>query len=106
MRIYVSGRQTGKTTDLLFWLKSTPEGVLIVHSTAEKYRLQKENPELKGRIHTAFDAAEGFLRGRRNIIIGIDNLDLILPALFGAPIGPVMMTREDDNDLSDLGNEW
>ena len=42
-------------------------------------------------------AADGRLRGRsRDLIIGIDNLDLVLPYLFGGPIGPVTATDVEE----------
>lgn len=96
MKIYQSSRRQGKTTYMLGWLRVHPTGVLVVHSYAEKHRLSKENPELEDRIITVDAMRYGKLRGRRDLIIGIDNLDLILPYLFGGPIGPVTMTEEEE----------
>ena len=99
MKIYVGGRRTGKTTHMLTWLRYTPGAVMIVHSASEAARLEHENPDLAGKIFSPHMAADGRLRGMRDITIGIDNLDLILPYLFGGRIGPVTVTEEEDEDL-------
>jgi hypothetical protein len=84
---------------MIQWLRWERDGILIVHSISEVYRLEKEFPDLKGRIYPPHSVSDGRLRGRRNLIVGIDNLDLILPALFGAEVGPVTVTEEVDEDL-------
>lgn len=93
MMVWPSRRQSGKTTYMLGWLRTHPTGVLIVHSTHEAWRLERKNPDLTGRFFTPGMAADGALRGRKDLIIGIDNLDLVLPYLFGGPIGPVTLTE-------------
>lgn len=96
MEIYQVGRGKGKTNSLLRWLKATPNGMLLVHSEAEKKRLLDENEWLSTfQIISPGRLLDGGLRGHRQTILAIDNLDLILPTLLGATIGPVTMTPEE-----------
>lgn len=60
-----SPRQVGKTTALLKLLKENPKAWLIVASEIEKDRLERLEPELKGRIVNV-NFADRHLRGRRD----------------------------------------
>jgi hypothetical protein len=94
MRVYQSGRRTGKTTFLLSWLERESNRILIVHSAQERDRLLKEYPHIgANQIVTANHVIEGKIRGRHPLPeLAIDNLDLILPFIFGGSIGPITMT--------------
>lgn len=96
MRIYNMPRQSGKTTLLINWLTLDENHILIVHSTEEASRLRRDYEEVADQIVTVTFVVGGGLRGRRNIVVAIDNLDLILPALLGWPnrIGPITYTGE------------
>lgn len=93
MKFYIQPRQTGKTFMLMDWLHNTLNGVVVVHSFQERDRLARDYPFLADRIYSIDSVIDGRLRGRRNLVVGIDNLDLILPYLIGAPIGPVTATE-------------
>ena len=94
MRVYQSGRQTGKTTMLISWLERETNRILIVHSAQERDRLLTDYPHISAnQIVTAHHALEGKIRGRHPYPeLAIDNLDLILPFIFGGSIGPITMT--------------
>lgn len=105
MRIYEMGRQTGKTRKLVDWLRFNPHGVLIVHSAEERQRILRQygygltyskerKAEDDSRVITVQGVLDGRLRGRHPLIVAVDNLDLILPYLLGAEVGPVTMTPE------------
>lgn len=93
MRIYIAGRQTGKTTNLIAWIGEDPNRVLIVHSMFEAYRLHRDYPDLEDQI-IPISLVEKSLRGKRDVEVAIDNLDLILPQLIMARIGPVTYTGD------------
>lgn len=97
MRVYQSGRGTGKTTFLLSWLERESNRILIVHSAQERDRLLKlieNHPRISvDQIVTANHVLEGRIRGKYpRPELAIDNLDLILPFIFGGSIGPITMT--------------
>lgn len=104
MRIYEMNRNGGKTNMLVEWLKYNPHGVLIVHSVQERQRILKQYGGLtfredriqedEKRVVTIQSVLEGKLRGRHPLIVAVDNLDLILPYILGAQVGPVTMTSE------------
>lgn len=96
----------GKTTRLLRWLFAEPRDefrVLVFHDkpTAELYS-QSAPPEWRDRftpvsdLHTrCFGLSEARATGRRRVVLGIDNLDLMLRQLFGYPVGVVTMTKPE-----------
>lgn len=94
MRVYQTGRNTGKTTMLVSWLERETNRILIVHSAQERDRLLKDYPHISAnQIVTAQQVLNGGIRGRYpRPELGIDNLDLILPYIFGGSIGPITMT--------------
>lgn len=97
MRVYQTRRNTGKTTMLVSWLSRESNRILIVHSAQERDRLLKKYPHISGhRIVTAQHALDGRIRGLYpHPELAIDNLDLILPYIFGGSIGPITMTGEE-----------
>lgn len=78
MQIYQSGRQTGKTTMLINWLRVNPDGVLVVHSAGERDSVLKQygGHTLRGdrimkseqRVFTIQGVLDGRLRGRHPIV--------------------------------------
>lgn len=96
MKIYEAGRQTGKTTQLVNWLRTNPDGVLIVHTAIERDRVIKEFTFLNlnpNRVVTLNHVLSGRIRGKYpRPIFAVDNLDLILPMILGGTVGPVTMT--------------
>lgn len=96
MKIIEGGRGTGRTTQLVLWVRRFPNRVLVVHSETERDRILKDYFNTnKDQVITIQAVLDGRLRGRNpRPILGVDNLDLILPYVLGNAVGPVMMTRE------------
>jgi hypothetical protein len=99
----VGGRKIGKTTRMMQWLEEAPEGevrIMVVHSAHEAQRLA-ELAESKGyknvtTSHFVSYHSLSWLRGLHgNIRLGVDNIDLMLHYLFGAPVDRVSATGVD-----------
>lgn len=108
-RIIVTGRQGGKTTQMLQWVREAPEGehrVLVCTHGSEAMRLLRENPDLEswqfvGLNEVKLDAWSGVLFGRGGyIVLGLDNIDLMLTGLLGWPVGAMSMTDGPQVDPS------
>ena len=84
-------RGSGKTTTLLGWLREHPTGLLLTFSEREAVRLR----EIMGEDFTEriMVARPGCLRGQDGPT-AVDNLDLVLELLFGAPVHVATTTRE------------
>ncbi|SRR6266498_750352 len=104
MEIYQAGRQTGKTDHLISWLKFKSNRVLVVHSAKERARIIKEYPDIDPvKIFTIESVLSGRMRGVvGNVVIGVDNLDLILPQILGGSVGPVTMTDENQRRMPNV----
>lgn len=80
MKVIISRRGGGKTTQLIEWLQGDPQRVLITFSVSEMKRLVGLYPDLAHRICTWDEYRE-----RRGIVwranikeVAIDNADIIL----------------------------
>ena len=98
MEIIVLPRQGGKTTKMLEWIRGAPEGehrVIVCPTGQEAMRLLRENPDLESWRFVSMDEVRpggggwsGVLYGRGGrMVLGIDNLDLMLSRLFGWEVG-------------------
>lgn len=106
MKVITGDRQTGKTTAMLEWMRSAPRGehrVCVAHSRHEAMRLLRENPDLESWQFVSLDdvrdrtAFGGVLRGRGGqVVLGIDNVDLIIQRVLAWPVGAVSITTESD----------
>lgn len=109
MRLVVGGRASGKTFKMVNWLKASPNHILVVHSEQEAHRIREDyylNLGECNRIISVHSALNGKLRGsRRETVIAIDNLDLMLPFIMGASIGPVTLTNTEIEKIREYG-EW
>lgn len=87
MKVVALGRQRGKTTQMLQWLREAPKGehrVIVSPTKEEAMRLLRENPDLASwqfvtieETRSSYNAWSGVLHGRGGrIVLGIDNLDL------------------------------
>lgn len=97
MDVIIRPRGGGKTTEIV---KKTIEndGVLLVHSRAEKDRLILKHPEIRGRIET-YDTYTFESRGSSIRKIYIDELDAFLRMIFSnAVIGGVSINGIDRKD--------
>lgn len=104
----VTGRQEGKTTALLAWLRAAPPGehrIFVAHSALEAMRVyrstwdEEDNPtdleswQFVGLEEATRDAWGAVLACRGGVVVlGIDNLDLVLQRLVGWPVGALTMT--------------
>lgn len=107
-RFDIRDRQTGKTTDLLAWMRDAPEGEHRIYvgasneSAMHVYRStfvdgvsDLESWQFVGMREVSRDAWGGVLRGRGGVIVlGLDNLDLMLNDLFGWPVGRVTINEQ------------
>jgi len=95
MKFMITGRGAGKTTEMIKWMKETGASC-VVHSAEEAHRLEKGNPELKGKFITFHHFLNGHLQGWKGTI-GIDNIDLLLYEIArGVHVGLVTGTEEPD----------
>ena len=97
MRIYEAGRRRGKTTQILRWFQERSDRVIVVATMAEKDRLLNILPDVnradyESRIIPMRDRVK--LRAMSEMQIGIDNLDLVINELMGAPIDYATVTRD------------
>jgi hypothetical protein len=109
MNVIVGGRQSGKTSKLLQWASEQPEGtgrVIISHSLRASMDLLRRARDAGYNVESwqfvsvseVRDKGIGFMAGvrinRRHIEFGLDNLDLVLTDLIGAPLTTVTMTAK------------
>ena len=95
-------RQGGKTTRMLEWMRSAPAGehrVCVSVTRMEAMRLRRDNPDLESWQFVSLDEVDrrawgGVLSGRGGwIVLGLDNLDMMLSQLLGWPVGKVTWTE-------------
>jgi hypothetical protein len=104
VKVILLGRREGKTKAMLDWMRAAPDGehrVCVAHSSEEAMRLLRENPDLEswqfvGPNEITKGAWSGVLFGRGGrMVLGIDNLDLLLSRLVGWEVGAVSITPDD-----------
>lgn len=102
----ISGRKSGKTTLLLYWLAQAPEGerrviiepsVVMAHDTF--IRGEEMGLKVKREQFIAYDSLhQAFFKGSK-AVVGIDNLDMLLRMMLGLssdnPIARVTATGVD-----------
>ncbi len=99
MQIMVAGRQTGKTTTVLAHLYAFTDSVLVVATNQRAMQLKQEHPDLADRIISATSSAG--LRGRNPSRVYVDDVDMVLHHLIGAPVSFATATA----DLVELNEE-
>jgi hypothetical protein len=101
MKVEILPRQMGKTTRMLEWMRSAPPGetrICVCVTGEEAMRLLRENPDLNSWQFMGFgEAREGAaIRGRgRNLVYGLDNLDMMLSYWFDWPVGMITLTETE-----------
>lgn len=112
IELIVAPRGGGKSTRLLEWMRAAPEGehrVCVSHTSDEAMRLYRSTFDTDDNPTWAeswqfIGANELFepgwsgavLRGRApRIVIGVDNLDLILSRIFGWDVGAITLTAPE-----------
>ena len=97
----VSGRKTGKTTQLLEWMKQAPEGQIriMVCSSGNTARHAYDKAISMGMEVTRDNFIEiedcRYLIGQSNIRLCVDNLDCMLFSIFTQPVDFVTATGVD-----------
>lgn len=100
MRFYVTGRQMGKSTRMLEWMRVNPDVVMICHSERECVHLAEMSGLPSTRFITVRQAKDPQLRGRGPIRVGIDNLNIVLPILLEqTSIEILYVTATGENDV-------
>lgn len=97
MELIYLPRQEGKTTLMLTWVEYDPNRILLTFSHNEAMRLKKLRPDLKDRImsYSAWKNDKKYLLpAYRNVVIGIDNVDLVLQDMLGNVRRITMSTPE------------
>lgn len=113
MDFIIGDRQTGKTTKLLEWMSEADRSkptedirVYVGHNKQETMRVYRSTMHRdygKSIFHSWQFVSVDELRskpmwtgiqGRQNIRLGVDNLDLILPSMYGWPIDLITATGE------------
>lgn len=82
MDFVIRDRCGGKTTEALKWLKENPGAVLLVHDESYAVRLRRDHG-LTGQQVMPYQAAGRRLLGRHPLVVGVDNLDIMLRSLLG-----------------------
>lgn len=101
MDFFISGRQTGKTAILIDWVKMQPDNewrVIVVSNHEQLAQVTQrlgeadvENPDR----HVCTINSTRYLHGRKNVRLGIDNIDLMLSSIFGQSVDIVTGTGGD-----------
>lgn len=94
MKFYIGGRRSGKTEMLVKWIRSNPDAIMIVHTVREAERIAAQYSLDLYRVRSIGEVEHGGLMGRRNVKLGIDNLNLILPNILGHHVERVTATGE------------
>jgi hypothetical protein len=97
---HISGRQTGKTHEMIQWLRQHPDGVVLVHSqqAADQFKKQFEDT-----VRTRFPDtatvipagdAKDYFKGQAESLrpVALDNLDLAMREVFGRELDQVTAT--------------
>jgi hypothetical protein len=99
LEVHVGGRKTGKTTLLLEWMKESTDRVMVCHSVEMCNVVWRRSEEMSLNLdRDRFVSLEQIRNGRlhgRNVILGVDNLDLLLYSIFGAPVRRITATAID-----------
>lgn len=82
MRVFSLQRGHGKTEMMAEWVTSGPDRVVVTMNEPERLRMIRKYNLKQTDVVTWGSAIRGALRGRE-VIIGIDNLDMILRQLLG-----------------------
>lgn len=92
MKVFVSGRQGGKTTAMIEWLREDPDNRMVVCATEERakyFRLRAGSARDRVVSYTNYQRSHG-----RPVELGIDDLDFLLATIFTPRIGMVTLTGE------------
>ncbi len=83
MNLITGGRQSGKTHQLIEWVKAGSDRVIVTHSQAEADRLVREYKLKSDQVMAFTFPTRRLLQQRPNVSIAIDNLDMALFSIFG-----------------------
>jgi hypothetical protein len=94
MKFIITPRATGRTYQLIKFLKNSPKRAMIVATCNMKARLQYTHKDVANQIFTYDEYKYGGINGRGFEIIDIDDVDLILQQMFYEPIGYATMPTD------------
>lgn len=109
MQFHITGRQGGKTSQLLDWMEGAPEGehrVMVCHTRERSMQMLNLSRVQERKLESwQFVSAQevlpysrafsGVLYGRGgHIVLGIDDLDLTINHMFGFIVERVTATGE------------
>lgn len=116
MKAFIAPRQAGKTEAILNWVREAPEGehrICVTFSAEESMRLLRADREAGGMLESwqfvcgtevtpsAWSAVRRFRGGR--IVLGYDNVDLLLNRILPFEVGAISLTADDEpEDLADV----
>lgn len=89
-------RRAGKTSFLVELCRLDPNAVLVTFTRREAQRIINTYQLNPWQVLAVHDVRDG-LQGRRSprIHLLVDNLDLMLSELFGAPVSAITASKED-----------
>ena len=93
MRLDIRGRQTGKTHDMVEWVKGAFNRKMFVSTEARRQAIINQYPEIESKVLIPSDIVQ--LRGNYSQV-GIDDLDLVLMEIFRNPVLVVNLTPTGD----------
>lgn len=81
-------RRSGKTTRMVMWAREDSRRVILTFSYHRAIQIQREFPDMAGRVFDFYDFQHGRQNGLRNheCEIGIDDLDMVLATMLGFPV--------------------
>lgn len=98
MKVITGGRQSGKTHQLIEWVKAGPDRVIVSHSQAEADRLIREYGLTSDQVMAFTFPTRRLLQRRPNVTIAIDNLDMSLFNIFGTVPDRITVTGRTDGE--------
>jgi hypothetical protein len=110
-RVFVGARRSGKTSRMVEWLlwgNSLETHVLITHNEASAKSILRGIHNLipsfpEDRVVTYRQVENGALRDRKNLVIGLDDIEALFPGLGGGRVGAISITS---SDVVELDRDW
>lgn len=94
MKLICGTRQSGRTTAAVKLVLADPDAVLVVATTEQGRLLERNEPAMAGRWLSLAQLQTRTSRDHRRRLV-VDDLDLMLPELLGAPVVAVTLEAAD-----------
>lgn len=100
-QIVIRPQGSGKTRELLAWLRTAPKGeerVVVVHDAHKQEHLRRTNPDVEAwRIQTCLGSVRHALRAfpvnPDRVVVAVDDVEMVLSLMLGAPVVLVTATE-------------